>query len=128
MKSWPCLALAVAVVILAIPAAAEKSQKQKQKPSYSEEKGTKGSAHTMRPPSNRNSSAQELRKLEQSSAKTAGSRKGDKAPRSGAVLKAEKEERNPPIQFSSAGGGSKGAKGKSANSYKGRLRHKGSHR
>jgi len=125
MRFWLSLILALAWVT--IPATAQKPQKPKAKPTHSEEKESKGSAKTVKPPTNRNSSSQELRKIEQSSAKTPGARKGDssKAPRP--VVKAEKQERNPSIQFSSGGGGGKGSKGKGSDPYKGRLRHKGSH-
>jgi len=127
MRSWLSLILALAWVT--IPATAEKPQKPKAKPTHSEEKEGKGSAKTVKPPTNRNSSSQELRKIEQSSAKTPGARKGDssKAPRTAAVVKPEKQERNPPIQFSSGGGGGKGSKGKGSDPYKGRLKHKGAH-
>ena len=125
------LILGLLLASLVVTAAAQKHQKPKAKPSYSEEKDAKAPSRTVKPPSNKSSSAQELHRLEQSSSKTSGARRGtsNKAPRTGAVLKAEKQERNPPIQFSSSGGGTHGGKGKAgSNEYKGRLRHKGSHR
>jgi hypothetical protein len=75
------------------------------------------------------SAAQELRRVEQSSAKVSASRKAnsDKAARTGPMVKGQKNEANPPIRFSAAGGSGHGGKGKQGNSGKSRLRHKGSH-
>jgi hypothetical protein len=128
MRLW--MAVTLAMASLTIAAVAQKNEKPKAKPTYSEEKGAKGSSRAVKQPSSRNASEQELRRVEQSSARTLASRKaeGNKAPRTGAVLKAEKQGKNQPIHFSSTGS-SRGAKGsKSGNEYKGRLRHKGSHR
>jgi len=121
--------LALALASVSIAAVAQKREKSNARPSYKDEKETKGAARPVRPPSTHNTSAKELHRLEQSSARKSTSRKvsGKKAAHTGAVVKAEKQERTPPIQFSSAGGGG-GTKGKSkaSSSYKGRLRHKGS--
>ena len=122
------LVLCLLLAALVMNASAQKHQKPKAKPSYSEEKDAKSPARAVRPPSNHSSSQQELHRLEQSSAKTPNRTQG-KAARTGPVLKSEKQERNPPIQFASTGSGSKGSKGKQGgNETKGRLRHKGSHR
>ncbi len=128
MRLW--LAVVLAMASLTITAMAQKHEKPKAKPSYSDEKEGKGSSRAMKQPSSRNTSGQELRRLEQSSAKTLASRKtqGNKAPRTGAVLKAEKQEKNQPIHFSSTGSRRGGKGSKSANEFKGRLRQKGSHR
>ena len=109
-------------------AAAEKYQKPKAKPLHGAEKQAKSQPRSVKAPPSHASTAQELRRVEQSSAKVLASRKAnsDKPARTGPVLKAQKQEANPPIRFSAAGGrGSKNKQG--ANPYKGRLRHKGSH-
>ncbi|HUM04211.1 MAG TPA: hypothetical protein VLT90_02045 [Terriglobales bacterium] len=120
--------LPLVVAVMCLPAAAQKYQKPKAKPTYSEERSAKGSARAAKPAPSRDATAQELHRVEQSSSKVPGSRRGDssRAPRT--VVKAEKEERNPPIQATGSRSRGQGGKGKTSNSYKGRLRHKGSHR
>jgi len=124
------LALALALTSLTIVATAQKHQKSKTKPSYNEEKqGSKGGARTIKEPGTRNSSAQELRRVEQSGARMSASKKSEsgKAARTNAALKGQKKEQNPPIHFASSGSGGHGGKGKGGDELKGRLRHKGSH-
>jgi len=124
------LTMALMAACLVVGAEAQKQQKPKSKPTYTTDKSSKGSSRSVRLSSGHNNSAQELHRLEQSSAKTSAARRGssDRAPRTGAVVRAEKQERNPPIHFAS-GQESKGGKGKKGGDpYKGRLRHKGSHR
>jgi hypothetical protein len=111
-------------------AAAQKHQKPKAKPSYSAEKQSgKGGARAIKEPATHSSTAQELRRVEQSSAKAPASRKAvsAKAAHTSSALKGQKKDANPPIQFGSGGGSGKGSKGKSGDALKGRLRHKGSH-
>lgn len=112
-------------------ASAQKHQKPRAKPSYNEEKAAKSPNRTVKAPATHASTAQDLRRVEQSSAKMSGSHKAggsQQAHTTAAALKAEKKDSNPPIHAtgSTAGHGSKGNKG--ADPYKGRLRHKGSHR
>ena len=123
------LVLALAVAVLTVTAMAEKHSKPKAKSSYSEEnKGSKGSARPIKEPSVRSSSAQELRRVEQSTARASASRKTEsaKTARTATVLKGQKGEGNPPIHFASGGSSGKGSKSKTGDPYKGRLRHKGS--
>ena len=124
--------LVIVTVVLAslgLTASAQKREKPKAKPSYNEDKAAKG-GHSAKPATARDSSSQELHRIEQSNARLAGARRSEagRAPKNGTLLRSDKQERNPPIQISSRGTSGKGASGKSANSYKGRLRHKGSHR
>jgi hypothetical protein len=123
------LVLALALAGLAITATAQKHQRPKAKPSYNEEKSSKGGARAVKEPATRSSAAQELRRVEQSSARASTSRKAEsgKAARTNAALKGQKKEVNPPIHFGSSGGSGKGSKGKGGDELRGRLRHKGSH-
>jgi hypothetical protein len=121
--------LAVAMMGLNMTAAAQKFDKPKTKPSHSEEKESNKKSRTVaKEPANKNSSAQELRRVEQSGARSSAARKSEtgKAARTNPALKAQKKESNPPIHFASSSG-SKGGKRKAGDPYKGRLRHKGSH-
>ena len=123
------LVLALSLAALTMTAAAQKHQKPKSKPSYTAEKEAKGGGgrNVKAVPAAKSSSAQELRRVEQSSAKAQGSHKADSSKRSAPALKGQKKETNPPIRLS--GGGGKGSKsGKGADPNKGRLRHKGSHK
>ena len=116
--------LALAMAGLTMTAAAQKTQKTK--PSHDIEKDSKKGSHVVVKDSAKSSTSQELRRVEQSGSKVAGSRRAESAKANRApVLKAEKKESNPPIHFGSSGGG-KGGKGKAGDPYKGRLRHKGS--
>jgi len=124
------LVLALVLASLTITATAQKHQKPKAKPTYNEEKhGGKGGARAVKEPTTRSSSAQELRRVEQSGARATGSKKADSgkaAARTNPVLKGQKKEENPPIRFASSGGAGHGSKGKGGDQLKGRLRHKGS--
>jgi len=120
----------LALAGLTVTAAAQKHQKPKAKPSYSEEKQKgKSGARAVKEPATHASAAQDLRRVEQSSAKTSASRKAEsgKAARTNPALKGQKKEANPPIHFGSSGTSGKGSKSKGGDPYKGRLRHKGSH-
>ena len=124
------LVLALALAGLTMTAAAEKHQRPKAKPSYSEEKQSgKGGARAVKEPATHASAAQDLRRVEQSSARMSASRKAEsgKVARTNPALKGQKKEENPPIHFSSSGGSGKGSKSKGGDELKGRLRHKGSH-
>ena len=118
--------LATVMAGLVMTASAQKVQKTK--PTHSADKDSKKSHVSVKEPANKNSSAQELRRVEQSGAKVSGShREAGKAARTNAaLLKAPKKESNPPIHFASSGSG-KGNKSKSGDPFKGRIRHKGSH-
>ena len=123
------LVLALALAILTITATAQKHQKPKAKPTYNLEKqSSKGGARAVKEPTARTSSAQELRRVEQSGARATASKKAEssKAARTNAALKGQKKEENPPIRFASSGGAGHGSKGKGGDQLKGRLRHKGS--
>lgn len=117
--------LALAVTGLTMTAAAQKHQKPKAKASYSEEKQSKG-GRSVKEPAAKSSSATELRRVEQSSARVSASHKQATKAHPAPVLKAQKGDGNPPIRFASAGGSGKGGKSKGGDPYKGRLRHKGS--
>ena len=124
------LTLALALGALTMTAAAQKHQKPKGKQSYSEERqssGKGGSRAVKEPAATKASSAQELRRVEQSSAKVSASHKAAsaKAAHTNAVVRTQKKDQNPPIHFSSSGGGHSG-KSKGGDELKGRLRHKGS--
>ncbi len=129
------LVLALALAGLTMTAAAQKHQKPKAKPSYTEEKRSgKSQTRAIKKPATHGSTAQELRRVEQSSAKVSASRKAEsgKAARTspalkGQKLKGQKKEANPPIHFASSGSSGKGSKSKGGDPTKGRLRHKGSH-
>jgi len=111
-------------------ATAQKHQKGKAKPSYNVEKqSSKGGSRAVKEPSTRSSSAaQELRRVEQSSARTSASHKAGsgKATRTSTALKGQKKEANPPIHFASSGSVGHGSKSKGGDELKGRIRHKGS--
>jgi hypothetical protein len=120
--------LVLAVAGLTITSPAQKPQKLKTPPSHSEEKDKDKS--TARAPrkeeAGRTSASQELRKVEQSSAKASGrkSTKAARTPRNTALVKSEKKDGNPPIHFGASGGGHKSS-GKSKDALKGRMKHKG---
>jgi hypothetical protein len=119
------LVLALMVVGLTMSATAQK-QHQKPKASYNEEKQSSKGARAVKEPGVRTSSAQELRRVEQSSARASATHKAPSGKTAHApVLKGQKGDANPPIHFASASPG-KGSKGKTADPLKGRLRHKGS--
>ena len=112
---------------LTMTSSAQKLQTPKGKPTYSEEKeGSKKRTHVGKEPAaGRTGAASELRRVEQSNAKVAARKTdGGKAARNKPVLKAQKNDENPPIHFASSGGPGKG-KGKSKNELNRRLRHKG---
>ncbi len=125
------LVLASALAGLTMTAEAQKQQKPKAKPSHTSEKEVKGGGgRTAKAPAMRDSAAQDLRRVEQSSAKASASHKTQSAKAAGTapLLKGEKSEKNPPINVAGGGGGRHGSKSsKSGDSTKGRLRHKGSH-
>lgn len=129
MRFWLVLALGLAV--LTSSATAQKHQKPKAKPSYSEEKQAKSGARTAKAPVSHNTSAaQELHRVEQSTAKASASRRsaGNQA-HMAPVLKAQKKDVNPPIHATGGSGGGHGSKSSKGGGdpNKGRLRHKGSH-
>ena len=110
-------------------ASAQKPQKPRTKAAPSEEKAShnKKSGYIGKEPGGaKNSAAQELHRVEQSSAKVSSAHKAESAKqvRNNPVLKAQKKDGNPPIHFSSTGGSGKSS-GKSGDALKGRLRHKG---
>jgi len=119
--------LALALAGLTMTAAAQKPQRTRTKPSHREEKDSRKSHVTAKESSSEKSGgAQELRKLEQSSARLSSARKTEGKARTNQALKPRKES-NPPIHFASAGPGKGGGgKGKGGDPYKGRMRHKGS--
>lgn len=123
--SW---VLALVLAGLTMTASAQKYQKPKAKPAHSGERQTKSQPRAVKAPPAHSSAAQELHRVEQSSARVSASRKMNsaKAARTGPVVKGQNEA-NPPIRFSAAGGSGHGGKGKQGNSGKSRLRHKGSH-
>lgn len=117
------------VLGVSLGAYAEKQRQPKAKPSYSEER-SKANRPMKAPAAGRSSSAQELHKIEQSGARVSVARKAEEGKsRRSAGAKPLKQDGNPPIHFASSGSsGGKGKSGQAANSYKGRLRHKGSRR
>jgi hypothetical protein len=123
--------LALTMAGLTMTAAAQKFDKPtRTKPSHREEKASnKQSRAVAKEPANKNSPAQELRRAEESSARSSAKKSGPgKAARMNPALKAaQKKESNPPIHFASTSGSKGGGKRKAGDPYKGRLRHKGSH-
>ena len=115
---------------LTVPAGAQRHQKSpKARPRNANETRAKDSSRPVKLASGNSSTAKELRKIEQSSAKTVATHdaRQARASRSTAALRAEKEGRNPSIHPTS--GEAKANKGKkNTHSAKGRLRHKGSRR
>jgi hypothetical protein len=121
--------VALAVAGLTLLSSAQKLQKPKAKPSHNEEReSSKKTARTGtgKEPTSRTSASQELRRVEQSSAKVSPARKAEstKAARSNPALKTQKKDGNPPIHFASSGHSGKSG-GKSGDELKGRLRQKG---
>jgi len=114
------LALAAAT---AVPANAY--QKPRVKPQYSSEKPTRSNGGGRVATSDRSTSstAQELRRVEQSSAKVNGAGKNGEKKVSSPALKPDKGGTNPPIRLSGNGKGN-GPRGKTADPSKGRLRQK----
>lgn len=123
------LVLALVLAGLTMTASAQKYQKPKAKPAHSGERQTKSQPRAVKAPPSHSAAAQELHRVEQSSARVSASRKtnSDKAARTGPMLKGQKKEANPPIRVSAAGSSGHEGKGKQGNSSKSRLRHKGSH-
>jgi hypothetical protein len=120
--------LALTLAALTMAASAQKHQKPKTKPTYTEEKQAKGASRAVKAPAEHSSTAQELRRVEQSGAKASATHKGGNQAHLPPALK-EKKETNPPISVSGAshpGHANKGSK--KSDPYKGRLRHKGSHK
>jgi hypothetical protein len=123
-----------AVVVLAVAgltmtAFAQRLEKPRAKTSHSAQKeGNKKANRAVKEPPIRNTAAQDLRRVEQSSAKVSGSKKAqsNKVPRTSPALKVKTKDSNPPIRFASSGVSGKGGRGKPVNSLKGRLKHKGS--
>jgi hypothetical protein len=123
--------LALAMAGLTMTASAQKLQKPRTKPSHSEEKESgKKTSRAIKEPVSRTNAATELRRVEQSSAKASASKKAEssKAARTNPALKVKEKDSNPPIHLASSGGSGRGGKGKAGDPYKGRLRHKGSHK
>src|SRR5262249_13006020 len=102
-------------------------QKPRVKPTYTSDKPAKstGGGRAVTPNDrSSSSSAQELRRIEQSSAKVQGSGKTGVAKTNVApALKADKGGTNPPIRLSGGVKGN-GPRGKTADPAKGRLRQK----
>jgi hypothetical protein len=117
--------LILALAALTMNAVAQRTPKPKTKPVHSEEKESGKKASRMAKEPTKNSTDQELRRVEQSSARVSGARKTEGSKAHNPALKAPKKEANPPIHFASAGGSGKN-KSKAGDPLKGRLRHKGS--
>jgi len=124
------VALALAMAGLTMTVSAQKLQKPRTKPSHSEEKESGKKSRTVKEPANKSTAATELRRVEQSSANASASRKAEssKAARTNPALKVKEKDSNPPIHLASSGGSGRGGKGKAGDPFKGRLRHKGSHK
>ena len=112
--------LTLALVAMTVPAGAQKN-KVVVKPSREEKSAKSGPAPKATAP--RNSSSQELQKLEQQTAKSAvGAKNSGRAHM--APVKTQRDKANPPIHFSN-GTGAHGS-GKGSASSKSRVRTKGS--
>ncbi len=123
------LVLALTLAGLTVTAAAQKYQKPKAKPARSEEKqSAKSKRQAVKEPATHGTAAQELHRVEQSSAKLSASRKAQnsKAARTNPALKGQKKDANPPIHFGASGSPGHANKSKSGDALKGRLRQKGS--
>lgn len=112
--------LTLALVALTVGASAQQRTKPV-KPSH-EEKARSGGA--VKAPTQRNSNAAELQKLEQQTAKSALGQKSSGRPHV-APVRTQREKSNPPIHFGSTNGHGEGEQG-AANSSKSRVRTKGS--
>ncbi len=126
MRLTLVLALALAGTMTA---AAQTYDKPKAKPLHKTEKEAK-SQTTVKAAPLHSSTAQELRRIEQTGAKASTHKaEAGKAAHSKPVVKAEKKkDTNPPIRLAAGGNSGHGGKGNKENdSSKGRLRHKGSH-
>jgi hypothetical protein len=125
MRSLSLFALILASLTLTASAQEYKTPKAKPYHSESKEKQSRGVAADKKlTPQTTNS--QELRRLEKETAKaTASNKVAKQRSRSARVVKAEREKQNPPIRFSSAGGGKTSMNDQGKNPYKGRLRQKG---
>lgn len=115
--------ITLVLVAVSIPVAAQQNKKTAAKPSR-DEKASKGPALKAAGP--RNSSSQELQKLEQQTAKSAvGTKSSGRA--HVAAVKTQREKGNPPIHFSS-GTGAHGSSSGEANTSKSRVRTHGNKR
>jgi hypothetical protein len=114
----------VLALVAGISIGANAYQKPRVKPTYTSDKPTKntGGRASVTASQRSSSSAQELKRVEQSSARNSGAAKSGKAT-AGPALKADKSGTNPPIRLS-GNGKSKGPRGKTADPSKGRLRQK----
>jgi hypothetical protein len=121
MKTSSILVLAL---MACVSVGANAYQKPRVKPTYTSDKPNKssGGRASVTPSQRSSSSAQELKRVEQSSARNNGAAKSGKA-NAGPVLKADKSGTNPPIRLS-GNGKSNGPRGKTADPSKGRLRQK----
>jgi hypothetical protein len=127
MRAWLLFALILTSLTLAVSAQEYKTPKAK--PYYSEsrrseEKQSKGVAADKKL-TPQTSNSQELRRVEQQTAKSVSSKAAKQRPHSARVVKTEREKPNPPIRFSSAGGGKTSMNDQGKNPYKGRVRQKG---
>jgi hypothetical protein len=128
------VSLFILILVGVTLAAAQQPQykKPKAKPYHSESKHSeqsqgKGSVSDKKLTPH-SSNSQELRHVEQQTAKTAKSSNAEKRrARSARVVKTQ-HEKNPPIHFSSAGGTKTGTTNQGKNPYKGRVRQKGSNK
>jgi hypothetical protein len=117
---------AALILALSVAASAQAHPKAlKTKPAHQQKENKKAAPVIKEPKMQQDSAAQQLRRTEQSSAKMAGSKKGQpKAGKAGA-MKMQHEKPNPPIRFSGGKGGGAGLNAKGGNELKGRLKQKG---
>ena len=114
--------ITLALVAVSLPAAAQhKNNKLVVKPSHEEKEAKTGPAVKGAAP--KNSSSQELQRLEQQTAKSAAGAKGSGRARV-APVKTAREKGNAPIHFSSGTGGHGSGSG-TANTSKSRVRTHG---
>jgi|SRR5215470_14820494 len=111
------------LVAVSIPAAAQKSSRTAAKPSRDEK--TSKSSPALKAGAPRNSSSQQLQKLEQQTAKSAAGGRTSRA--HVATVRTQREKGNRPIHFTS-GTGAHGSGGGTANTSKSRVRTHGNKR
>jgi hypothetical protein len=116
---------ALVLVGSVVTASAQQHHKPGTKPSSDQGASkAKASGTSVKSPVGRDAASQELRRLEQETAKSVGAKRSTPRQRV-APVKAEHEKQNPPIRFSGASGAQGGSTASGKNPYKGRLRQKG---
>jgi hypothetical protein len=124
MRSLSLFALILTSLTLAVSAQDYKTPKSK--PYHSaKEKESKSIVADNKITASKTANAQELRRLEQQTAKSSASKTAKRPARTARVANTQHERPNPPIRISSATGTHAGMTDQGKNPYKGRVRQKG---